>query len=198
MSNVFVDLGHINEYEANGAKAVGSIGYDFLANAVVSIDYIHREVKAYDPVQFVPPADSVPTPTNIDDGIPFVSAQIGDSIGDYFLLDTTSPATQIFPEFWMAHPDAVKDQGAGKVLNAVIFQDPDVKATQLKALVFGGVSFEDFNAYEDKNVSAFEGLDEDGDIGYDFLRYFNVYFDYPQRQIFLEPNDNFKNAHHVN
>jgi len=32
------------------------------------------------------------------------------------------------------------------------------------------------------------GKDEDGLIGYDFLKYFTVHFDYQHNQIFLEPN----------
>src|SRR5579863_4418514 len=172
MKNVYVDLSPESRFETNGSKAVGSIGYDFLANAVVSIDYIKRTVTAYDPIQFVPPADSVPTPTNIDDGIPFVSAQIGDSIGDNFVVDTTSPATTIYPDFWEAHPDDVKDEGGGVSLNAEYFIDPDVKATQLRSLTFGGVRFDDFNAFEYKDLQAMEGVSVDGDIGYDFLKYF--------------------------
>ena len=35
---------------------------------------------------------------------------------------------------------------------------------------------------------AFEGQDTDGLIGYDFLKFFTVYFDYRDSEIYLQPN----------
>jgi hypothetical protein len=196
MTDVVVACRHLHSFESGGQKIVGSLGYDFLANAVVEIDYPHHSVKAFEPVQFLPPADSVPTPVNIDDGIPFVSAQVGGSLGDYFLLDTTSPFTLIFPSFWQAHPEDVKDQGRGRETNFRFFysKDSTLKATQLKALYFGGVRFDEWLAYEVTDPAFFEGVDSDGIIGCDFLQYFNVFFDYPQHLVYLEPNGVYKRS----
>ncbi len=195
MQNVTVHLDHFNDY-GEGRRVVGRVGYDFLANAVVEIDYTHNALKAYDPVQFLPPADSVPTPVDVDDGIPFVPAQVGTSSGNYFMVDDTSPFTIIFPDFWEAHPDAVQDQGAGKQVNWRFFwsKDSDMKATQLKALNFGGVRFDEWVAYEAMDTEDLEGVNVDGVIGCDFLQYFNVFFDYAQQQIYLEPNALYKRS----
>lgn len=196
LKNVNVTVTQMSDYENTGQKAVGVIGYDFLANAVVEIDYVHNVVKAYDPAQFIPPSDSQATPTNIDDGIPFVSAQIGQSDGDYFLLDTSAPATLLDPAFWQAHPADVQDQGVGRGYSG-LFRGTSIKPTQLKTLIFGGVQFQEFVAYESTDGSADEGVENDGVLGYDFLQFFNVYFDYPQHMIYLELNDNFyKSKHH--
>lgn len=192
MQNVVVSCRHENRFERNGAKAVGRIGFDFLANAVVAIDYVNKKVKAFDPVQFTPPADSIPTPVNVDDGIPFVSAQIGNAFGDHFLLDTTAPATVLLPTFWQAHADDVKDQRGGSPLSSRSFKDSDVQSTQLQSFVFGGVRFNDFTVYAVADNSFYEGIDADGVIGYNFLRYFNVFFDYPHHQVYLEQNADFR------
>jgi len=196
MHDVAVDLRHLQDH-VGSKKIVGTIGYDFLANAVVEIDYVNHTVKAFDPAQFMPPPDSVPTPVNIDDGIPFVSAQVGNSFGDFFLLDTTSPFTVIFPSFASAHPDDLKDQGRGRGVSFGLFsKDSDMRATELKSLVFGGVRFEEWLAFVIDSADAFEGVDADGVIGCDFLQYFNVFFDYGHHIVYLEPNDSFKRAKH--
>jgi Aspartyl protease len=176
-------------------KIVGIIGYDVLANAVIEIDYVNQRVEAFDPAQFMPPLGSVSTPVNIDDGIPFVSAQVGASSGDNFLLDTTSPFTVIFPSFVRAHPDDVKDQGRGKAVS-FLFKDLGMKATELKSLTFGGARFQEWLAFEFDNIDDFEGVTPDGVIGCDFLQYFNVYFDYGHHLVYLEPNATFKRAAH--
>lgn len=196
MQDVYVKCRHVNRYEASGTLAVGEIGYDFLANAVVSIDYVHSKIKAYDPQQFVPPADAVPTPVNVDDGVAYVSAEIGKSGGDYFVLDTAYPITALFPSFWQAHPDDAQDQGKGREQNFRIFNSSDSKitATQLKAIYFGGVRFDEWLAYKFTDPSMFEGVNRDGVIGTDFLEYFNVFIDYPHRLIYFEPNERFKKS----
>ena len=43
-----------------------------------------------------------------------------------------------------------------------------------------------------QNAKAFESDDEDGLIGQDFLRNFEVYLDYPHSRIWLVPNERFK------
>ena len=156
---------------------------------------MNRRVEAFDPAQFTPPLDSVPTPVNIDDGIPFVSAQVGSSTGDNFLLDTTSPFTVIYPSFALDHPEDVEDQGRGKGIS-FLFKDSGMKATELKSLTFGGARFEEWLAFAIDNADDYEGVTADGVIGCDFLQYFDVYFDYGHHLVYLEPNATFKRAAH--
>lgn len=197
LQNVAVSLRHVG-YDDERKKIVGIIGYDFLASSVVEIDYTHHAVKVYDPVQFVPPSDSFASPVDIDDEIPFVGATVGNSSGDYFLLDDTEPFTVLFPQFWQAHPDDVADQGQGRGVNFTFFRSKSsaMHVTQLKTLNFGGTQFQEWLAYEASDSQDLEGLDVDGIIGCDFLQYFNVFFDYGHHAVYLEPNDAYKRAVH--
>jgi aspartyl protease len=197
LQNVAVSMRHVSYFDAR-KKIVGVIGFDFLADSVVEIDYTHHAIKAYDPVQFVPPADSSASPVDIDDQIPFVGATIGTSSGDYFMLDDTQPFTVLFPQFWQAHPDDVVDQGQGRGVNFSFFNSKNsrMRATQLKALNFGGTQFQEWLAYEATDTQDLEGVDIDGVIGCDFLQFFNVYFDYGHHAIYLEPNDAYRRAAH--
>jgi hypothetical protein len=139
MRNVFVSCRHVNRFENSvGRKAVGIIGYDFLANAVVAVDYVNRTVRAFDPAQFAPPADSVPTPINIDDDIPYVAAQIGEASGDYFLLSTLSPFTTILPAFWQAHPEGREGSGSRRAVESYHVQVRAIQSDGAEIVLFRG------------------------------------------------------------
>ncbi len=51
----------------------------------------------------------------------------------------------------------------------------------------GGVRFKDFLAFVVGTKTAY-GIDEDGLLGTEFLQLFNVYLDYGNLRIYLEPN----------
>ena len=67
---------------------------------------------------------------------------------------------------------------------------------QVKQVVFG-VPFSEFIVVVVDPQSHWGGQDMDGLVGYAFLHYFNLYFDYQDSRIMLEPNEQFHNAKHV-
>jgi hypothetical protein len=115
-------------------------------------------------------------------------------VGDRFLITTNAPFTFLFPTFWQAHPDDVKNTAQGRDANRALILSADVKGSVVESFSFGGTTFHGWTVYEIQDPTTTEGLPIDGVIGYDFLRFYNVYFDYPERQIYLEPNDNFRRA----
>jgi hypothetical protein len=125
-----------------------------------------------------------------------VGARIGDSSGDYFAVDTGSDVVVVFSAFALAHPDDVADSDDSQTRD---FYFPVVQAsgvggglslipTQVKAFHFAGVGFQHFLVFKVRNAPAFEGEDSDGLIGYEFLKYFDVYFDYEHSLLMLQPN----------
>ncbi|MDQ6768160.1 MAG: aspartyl protease family protein, partial [Candidatus Eremiobacteraeota bacterium] len=134
-----------------------------------------------------------------DGGQPHIPVQIGQVTSDRFILDTGSPNCFIFSAFWHANPQEVADQGKGVDVNRVWmpwygFSGVDVpalslRATEVKNVAISGVTFNDWLMFMTLPQSRpWEGEGADGIIGYDFLKYFTVYLDYPQNQIFLAPN----------
>jgi|GEM_PF-746258 len=179
-----------------GSLVEGLVGYDFIANAVLKIDYEKGVVTATVPFMFVPPADAIAIPASFDDGVPAIPVQIGQSSSDHFILDTGSPNCFIFKSFAQAHADDVKDQGSGVTMNHVWVPmygfsgfggDLQVRATEVKSLTVTGVTFNEWIMFMNLADQA-PGDNYDGLIGYDFLKYFTVYLAYAQNQIFLQPN----------
>ncbi len=199
-----------------GTDAIGLIGYDFIANAVLAVDFDKGTVTATNPYLFVPPADAIAVPATLDYGVPQISVQIGQSTADHFVVDTGSSISMILPRFADAHPDDVKDQGKGADvtrarLGAVDWLsgsyissydelgggETQLRATEVKTLTVSGINLEDwlmFTLVAPSGAAAQIGRDLDGLLGYSFLKYFTVYLDYPQNELFLVPNASFKNG----
>jgi predicted aspartyl protease len=178
-----------------GTKIVGLLGFDFIANAVVSIDYDKGIVTASPPDTFTPPTGGIEVGATLDDGVPYVQAQVDNAVGDHFILDTGATDVTIFSEFADAHPDDVADEGLGRSINAVL---PFISAsgvggeipetfTQVASYTFGTANFKDFLLFRTHGHTAFEGEDEDGLVGYTALRYFTVTLDYRNGTIYLKP-----------
>jgi predicted aspartyl protease len=197
LHNTYVECVPFTQQLGFDTKIVGLLGFDFLANAAVSINYDSGAVTAAPPDSFAPPVNSIAVPVALDDGVPFVQVQIGDSIGSHFILDTGADMIVIFSEFAAAHPQDVVDQGLGKSLSKYL---PFVSAQgvggeihmtldQLASYHFGTVNFTNFLAFRTPSGSAFEFEDTDGLVGYEVLQYFTVTFDYKDGMIYLNPGD---------
>jgi predicted aspartyl protease len=202
LRNTYVQILPFNQQLDYGTKIVGLLGFDFIANAVVTIDYDHGTVTATNPDQFKPPTTGVEIGAVLDDGVPYVQAQVDNAVGEHFILDTGADDVVIFSSFADAHPDDVADEGLGRSINAAfpflsavgVGGEIAMTTTQVSAYHFGTVKFEDFLLYRTHGNTAFEGEDEDGLVGYDVLRYFLVTLDYRDGEIYLQPGQMLQQA----
>jgi hypothetical protein len=188
---------------ADTEKIVGILGYDFISNVGLKVDWDKRQVTAYAPGTMPMPQTSVTLPVLLDDLVPYVSASIGNVASDHFLIDTGADDVYIFPAFARQHKDVLSDQGLGRKRQIDFGENyavgvsgvEEVIPTQLKVFNFG-VPFSNFIVQVFQSDAKYPDHDLDGLIGYQFLHYFNLYFDYPNSRILLEPNDQFRNAKH--
>jgi hypothetical protein len=189
---------------ADTEKVVGLLGFDFIASVGLKVDWDKREVTAF-PLGTLPtPATAITIPLRLDDLVPDVSVSVGDAVGEHFILDTGAAIAVVFPDFANAHPAELRDQGMGRMIQifvpyvylGVVGGAAKAYPVQVKRFVFG-VPFDEFLIDVVDPESHFGGQDMDGLIGYPFLRYFNLYFDYQNSRILLEPNDQFRKAKHV-
>jgi hypothetical protein len=189
---------------ADTEKVVGLLGFDFIASVGLKVDWDKREVTAF-PLGTLPmPATAITIPLKLDDLVPDVSVSMGNAVGEHFILDTGAAGAVVFPDFAKAHPAELSDQGLGRRIQiflpyiylGVVGGVAKAYPVQVKQLVFG-VPFNEFLIDVVDPESHWGGQDMDGLIGYPFLHYFNLYFDYQNSRIILEPNEQFHNAKHV-
>ena len=178
-------------------KIVGLLGYDFLAGAVIKVDYYDGVVDAYDPASFVPPpGDVYPLQLKLDDAVPTVSASLGEEGANDFIVDTGSTLVVLFQGFAQKHAadlPAVSYTIADKTYYPLVTAEGVGGIFQLQPATVkhfvAGASLDDFRVYDIvDSVADFQGEDQNGLIGYQFLRYFDVYFDYKDSLILLQPN----------
>ena len=187
-----------------GRQWDGLIGYDVISRLVVRVDYEHKQITLYDPTTFVAGDRATALTVTFLGNLPVVHAKIVlpgrapvdaecaiDSGADGFHL--TTPFTN-----------------ANHVLESVL------KTISASTVGAGGASKEFAGRitglqlgpyFLREPVTAFspderEGLLASPDIGAliggEILKRFTVTFDYPHRQILLEPNSHFSDPFHAN
>lgn len=179
---------------AGGIKPVGLLGFDFIAALALKLDYEHGSITAYDAERFVAPATphTIALDVRLGSQQPRVDVTINGALGERFVIDTGSPAPlMLFDYFQRRHPEALVDRGGGGDARELRFIGVggrfETRAYQLDSMRMGSAQFKQFLAYAVRSRAAY-GVDEDGIIGTAFLQLFNVYFDYGNSRIYLEPN----------
>lgn len=182
---------------AGDEPVAGLLGFDFLDSVVLHIDYANGTVTAIQPQAFVPPANAVAIPIALDDQIPAISASIESVPSIRMLVDTGADRSLLFSSFATEHPSALVDRGLGTELEA---QSPflgdfegvggriQYRPIDLGPLHVGAWSFPQWLFQLTQDPSKFEIEDYDGILGQDFLRYYDLYLDYPHGRILLAPN----------
>ena len=198
LSNVVAAMGPFNVPTLNyEARQQGILGYDFIAGAVIHVDYFNHKVEAIRKEDFHPEevANAAEIPVVLDDGVPLSRLWIGSTASERFIIDTGANDVTVFSAFARANPDDVRDQGKGNDVQwffryIALFTTSGmyrVAPTQLKSLIFGPTRFGEVMAMEPEHAERFEG-DYDGLIGYQVLQFYDVYFDYADRRVIVAPN----------
>jgi Aspartyl protease len=180
-------------------KVVGVLGYDFFAANVLHFDFTNHSVEALPLAGFAsgdPTGARVDIPFTLDDGLPFVHAGIGDVVTDRAVLSTIMPSSFIFGSFVEAHPSEVTDR-SGKTHAAGILPVANAETYGTKVETWTGqLSHFRFalSDYQQVGIPATNFTLTLGDrpvdavIGTDYLRFYDVYFDYPYGRITVKPN----------
>ncbi len=187
------------QYRAKDRTPIaGLLGYDFLAKCVVHVDYEHRRAYAIAPDAFhAGDLGATALPIALDDGVPMVRAKVGNSEGDRFIVDSGADDVYLFDAFARSHASAVTDRrGAVRQFSDLPYLDSDgdparfpLVAVDITDFTLGDIDFRHVLAYRITPGPADAGFDADGLIGYRFLRYYDVYFDYPAARLYLVNND---------
>lgn len=187
----------------DGTTIVGIVGYDFLRNAVVKIDYDRGTVNVIEPSSFREPAEGTAQfALQPSSRVPVIAARIGNAEGASFVVDSGATTVVVFPRLAKNYPDEftpkqeLQDTGEDSYFRS--FWPSCGKITQkpyaVSAIAVGAVGIRDWAVWKPDDNSCFNPEGLDGLLGYDFLRLFTLYVDYPSNRIIFEPNDRYKTA----
>lgn len=170
--------------QVGNARAVGLIGFDFLANGIIGIDFKKQTVTLYPRSTFDPAALGLEgLPLQLDDGVPRTDVSI-EGVPGRFLVDTGSFSMLLYRDYARKLPSVV-GAGGNRILTAGGAMRTSV--VTVKDLIFGRVEFRSANAVE-PDASTFDIMDYDGLIGRDVLHNFLCYFDYADGVLYVKPN----------
>ena len=170
-------------------RAVGLLGFDFIADIALKLDYEHGRVTATTSDSFVPPdsANSIAIPIRIGSGSPQTDVVVNGALGERFVIDTGGAGgLLIFDYYARRHPEALVDLGGrppGRISFSGVGGAFSAAPIQLKSVRLGKIDFTDLIAFRvtSKSYTSFQ----DGILGPAFLDYFTVYTDYGNSQIYL-------------
>ena len=74
----------------------GILGYDFFPGRIVHLDYANKRVEELPRDGFAAPVDAHELAVNFDEGMPIVTARVGEITGERFVLDTGSSRVVVF------------------------------------------------------------------------------------------------------
>ncbi|HEV2644313.1 MAG TPA: aspartyl protease family protein [Candidatus Elarobacter sp.] len=178
-----------------GYKAVGLLGFDFLSELGVTIDYEKKQVTAVREPDYVVPKGNhvIALDVRIGDGSPYVNVAVNGALSERFILDTGHAGTfMIFDAFARKHPEALVDKGGGGDLRNMEWYGVggaiETRPYQLASVKIGALNFVDFVGYRVTNDRSYDFGSDDGVIGSDFLRLFTVGLDYASGHVYLVPN----------
>lgn len=179
---------------APDVKEVGLLGFDFLAELGVTIDYERQRVTVVPGELYKPPTDkyTIPLDVRIGDGTPNATVTLNGAVGERWTLDTGGSGTfMIFDYFARRHPEAMRDQGGGGIMREIEYYGIGgripTKPYQIASLRLANVNFTDFVGYRVTGNETY-AEDEDGVIGVDFLHLFTLGLDYGNSRVYLVPN----------
>lgn len=194
MRDVAVTVVPLGWKEAGHVRVAGLLGFDFLAQLGVTIDYENRRVTAVPSAAYAAPAD--PRTSALDArlgrGIPLVTASLDGAFAERVGIDTGGiGAFLLFDYFTRRNPAPLPDIEAFARGNELSLAGVGGGFAASSALVssfeVGGFRFSGVRGYRVTSEQSF-AQDADGVIGEGLLRYFTLGLDYANERVFLTPN----------
>lgn len=197
MQGVHVSAKPFGNMVDSQTPVAGLIGFDFIDCVVMHVDYEDGTTEVLDPTTFAPPPGAVAIPIALDDRVPAIAASVGPATSTRFLVDTGADTSALFSSFPKNHPGGILQGGVGAemaasspFLSQFFAVGGTVKYREVEAgpLRVGAWNFPSWPFNLTLDAATFDFQDYDGILGQDFLRYYDLYLDYPHGRILLVPN----------
>jgi predicted aspartyl protease len=175
-------------------RIVGLLGFDFLEDVCMKLDYQLGVATAYAPAAFVAPTNTgtIGLDVRLGSHQPETNVSINGAPGKRFVLDTGGAGVVLIDDYFRRlHPAAVVDAGNGDARSETMLGlggTFETKLYKIASMTVGSETFNNFYANVVTTSTAYTG-NQDGLIGPDFFELFTVYTDFPRRKMYLVPND---------
>jgi hypothetical protein len=173
-------------------RVAGRLGFDFIAQVGLTIDYDAGTVVAVPAELYVPPSavDALVLDVRLNSRVPMTTVSLDGANGDSFVVDTGGVMTLLvsdhFAELHKEIFDNVEHQGPLPRLFGVGGSIGDVIPYKIGHLIFATIDFRDAPVFRITSPQSYPAID--GLIGPDLLRLFTVGIDYRHSRIYLVPN----------
>jgi len=182
-----------------GRSTDGFLGSNVFRNYVVEIDYANQVLRFHDPAAYSYSGSGQRLPLQfIWNGIPTVQAEVvmqdGTAVTGTFLVDSgATTALWLTKDFSEAHPQFLSAQETIELPSVVaVGGEVSARLGHVSAVRLGGfVVAMPLTQFSQNTSGIFASPYVAGTIGAQTLRQFKVIFDYPHREMILEPNDHF-------
>ena len=182
-----------------GRSTDGFLGSNVFRNYVVEIDYANQVLRFHDPAAYSYSGSGQRLPLQfIWNGIPTVQAEVvmqdGTAVTGTFMVDSgATTALWLTKDFSEAHPEFLSAQETIELPSVVaVGGEVSARLGHVSAVRLGGfVVAMPLTQFSQNTSGIFASPYVAGTIGAQTLRQFKVIFDYPHREMILEPNDHF-------
>ncbi|MDQ6943063.1 MAG: aspartyl protease family protein [Candidatus Eremiobacteraeota bacterium] len=190
LHNVIIYTG-LDERGSSENDIAGLIGYDLLAGAIVEMDLDAKTVRIMDPTKVQPDTSrGLVAHVDLNDGSPRVAMTVGGRVPVLAMLDSGNPLHVLFSQTLVSR-DRVSFFSDPTSLASLPVQiygvngNETVRCGQLQSLELGPVVYRPVPACASPSMAHNDVL-----VGLDFIRAFNIVFDYPDGYLLLMPRKN--------
>ncbi len=184
LSNLQVRTQNLEKYDYRGLDAKGYdglIGYDLFANAIVKLSFSDGTMTISDPsTTDLSDEHGALLTVNLAEEIPAVPMLLDGEIEVSTLMDSGAPGLVLFSQD-LVYKDHLRMLRADAIIGGVGGYEV-TECGDIESMKLGPVTYEHEMGCEAGLLVGRQAL-----VGFDFLKHFNIVFDYPHSQIILEP-----------
>ena len=181
----------LDERGSSENEIAGLIGFDLLAGAIVELNLDAKTLRIMDPAKVQPDTTrGLVVRVDLNDGTPHVAMTVGGRVPVLATLDSGNPMHVLFSQTLVTR-DRVSFFSDPTSLASLPVQiygvngNETVNCGRLQSLELGPVVYRPVPACASPSMSHNDVL-----VGLDFIRAFNVVFDYPEGYLLMTPRKN--------
>jgi hypothetical protein len=168
-----------------GSQADGVIGFDFLAGAIVDLDFDASRMTLYDPRIAAPnEAAGLVAIADLSDDVPIIPVKLNGTTTSHALLDSGASGDVLLSHSFIGRLRMLIDDtrlSSLEFIGGIGGYEAD-RCGFLSNIVLGAITYQNPRACYSFSLDRDESL-----VGIHFMKYFNITFDYPDAKVVFSP-----------